>query len=365
MRSDYAGKRVLVTGHTGFKGGWLSSWLGELGARVSGWALDPATTPSLFTLASIGESIDDARGDVRDVVKTRARIEAVKPDVVFHLAAQAIVRASYDDPVETMATNVMGTVNVLDAVRKLDQPCVVVVVTSDKCYENTDSVYGYRETDALGGSDPYSASKACAEIVTASYSKSFFADGSKVRAASARAGNVIGGGDYAADRLIPDLVRAIQKSEPVRLRNPSFVRPWQHVLEPLAGYLWLAARLMRDDGRDVVGPWNFGPAADGFRTVQEIATRAMSALGGRGIEIGESDPAKKEMTFLTLSTDKARRRLDWAPVWDVDRGIEETMEWYRAVSAGGSARAITQKQIRAYTSDAEARGVRWAVEGKR
>jgi CDP-glucose 4,6-dehydratase len=368
MRSTYAGKKVLVTGHTGFKGGWLSLWLAELGARVFGYALDPATKPDLFTLANVGGVTDDVRADVRDADKLAARVAAVLPDFIFHLAAQPIVRASYDDPVGTMDTNVMGTVHLLDAVRRAGHPCVVVVVTSDKCYANSGQVFGYRETDPLGGGDPYSASKACAEIVTASYAASFFGGAGEaggtgrpdVRVASGRAGNVIGGGDFATDRLIPDLVRAIQSAEPLRLRHPDAVRPWQHVLEPLSGYLWLGARLAAEGGRGFAGAWNFGPASEGFRTVMEIATRATQLLEGKGIVVGEADPTRHEMAFLTLATDKARRQLDWSAVWNIDRAVDETMEWYRAVSAGKSAEGATLAQIRSYTNDAKARGLRWA-----
>jgi CDP-glucose 4,6-dehydratase len=286
----------------------------------------------------------------------------VKPDFVFHLAAQPIVRASYDDPADTLGTNVMGTANLLDAVRKSGRPCTVVVVTSDKCYENTGQAYGYRETDPLGGSDPYSASKACQEIVAASYAKSFFGEPSGVRVASGRAGNVIGGGDYAADRLVPDLIRAIQSGETLRLRHPEAVRPWQHVLEPLSGYLWLGALLASSEGARFGGGWNFGPASEGFRTVLEIATRAVETLKGAGITIGDADPARKEMAFLTLATDKARRQLDWHAVWNIDRAVDETVAWYRDVTAGASAREATLAQIRQYTNDARAAGLRWARE---
>lgn len=362
MRSTYAGKRVLLTGHTGFKGGWLGLWLADLGAHVFGYALDPATEPSLFELAQVGSAVDDARGDVRDWARLRARFEAVKPDFVFHLAAQPIVRASYDDPADTIGTNVMGTAHLLDAVRRSGRPCTVVVVTSDKCYENSGQVYGYRETDHLGGSDPYSASKACQEIVAASYAKSFFGESSGVRLATGRAGNVIGGGDFAVDRLVPDLVRAIQAGDTLRLRHPEAVRPWQHVLEPLSGYLWLGAQLASKDGACFGGGWNFGPSSEGFRTVLEIATRAVEMLNGKGISIGDADPTRKEMAFLTLATDKARRQLDWHAVWNIDRAVDETVAWHRDVMAGGRAREATLAQIERYTKDASAAGVRWARE---
>jgi CDP-glucose 4,6-dehydratase len=358
MRSHYAGKRVLVTGHTGFKGSWLSLWLKELGADVYGYALDPISDPTLFDLAKLGSVVDDARGDIRDADRLAARIDAVRPDTIFHLAAQPIVRASYDDPVGTMSTNVMGTVNLLDGVRRAGRPCVVVIVTTDKCYEDTNG-YACRETDPLGGADPYSASKACAEIVTSSYARSFFGPSSNVRVASARAGNVIGGGDYAVDRLIPDLVRSIQKKEPLRLRHPGAIRPWQHVLEPLSGYLWLAMSVATEGGHALCEPWNFGPSSDGFRTVLEIATRATNIFGAHPIEIGDADPLRHEMPSLTLSTDKVRRRLRWSPVWEIDRAVDETMLWYHAVASGQNARALTSKQIATFTEDATVRRLAW------
>ena len=362
MRSHFDGRRVLVTGHTGFKGGWLCLWLKQLGAQVFGYALDPETTPNLFALANVGAAVDDARGDVRDAQLLMARVEQVKPDIVFHLAAQPIVRASYDDPASTFSTNVMGTVNLLESLRRAARPCSVVVVTTDKCYEDTGGVYAAREIDPLGGSDPYSASKACAEIVTASYARSFFGETSDIRVATARAGNVIGGGDYAVDRLVPDLVRSIHKKDALRLRNPDAVRPWQHVLEPLSGYLWLAALLSGRDGRRVAEPWNFGPSSDSFRTVMEIATRATRLLDGHPIAVEGSDPNRHEMPSLTLTTDKARRRLRWAPIWDIDRAVDETMEWYRATFAGEDAHASTMKQIATYTKDAAVAKLPWATQ---
>jgi CDP-glucose 4,6-dehydratase len=367
MRSHFAGRRVLVTGHTGFKGSWLSLWLNELGAQVFGYALDPSSDPSLFEQAKVAAVLDDARGDVRDASMLSSRVATVLPDIIFHLAAQPIVRASYDDPVGTFGTNVMGTVNLLDAVRRAGRRCVVVVVTTDKVYEETDG-YACRETDRLGGSDPYSASKAAAELVTSSFVRSFFQAPSKsdVRVATARAGNVIGGGDFAADRLIPDLVRAIRKKAPLTLRSPEAVRPWQHVLEPLSGYLWLAACLdakQASDAARFAEGWNFGPSSDGFRTVLEIATSAAKALDGAApIALGEKDPTRHEMPSLTLSTDKARRRLGWRPVWAIDRAVDETMSWYRAVFGGGDGREQTMKQIASFTEDAKRLGEPWTVE---
>lgn len=358
MRATFAGKRVLVTGHTGFKGSWLCTWLAELGAEVFGYAKDPTSTPNVFTLAKV--AADDVRGDVRDAAAVVKRVTEVKPDFVFHLAAQPLVRASYDDPVETFATNVLGTVHVLDAVRQLARPCVVVIVTTDKVYEDTGGVYAARETDPLGGSDPYSASKACAEIATSSYVRSFFGAGSPILVASARAGNVIGGGDFAVDRLVPDIVRAVQAKRPLELRHPNAVRPWQHVLEPLSGYLWLAARLAGSEGRAFAEGWNFGPSTEGVRTVREIAERATDVLGKSPIVVGEQDALRHEMASLTLTTDKARRRLGWTPVWTIDRAIEETMTWYRASFAGEDMHAYTLRQIADYVRDAGAASAPWA-----
>lgn len=369
FRSAFGGRRVLVTGHTGFKGSWLSLWLHELGAKVFGYALDPSSTPSMFELARIGEILDDVRADIRDLDRLSARVAEAAPELVFHLAAQPIVRASYDDPVGTMGTNVMGTVHVLEAVRRYanacGRPCHVVIVTTDKVYEETDG-YACRETDPLGGADPYSASKACAEIVTSSYARSYFGETSSVRVASARAGNVIGGGDYAADRLIPDLVRSIMADAPLVLRHPGSVRPWQHVLEPLSGYLWLGARLAdASEGRRFTEAFNFGPSSEGFRTVLEIAEHSSKVIR-RGapskIEIGAVDPSRHEMPSLTLSTDKARRRLAWSPVWAIDRAVEETMTWYRAVGLDGAdARTQTKQQIHAYVEDARKERLAWAL----
>jgi len=361
MRSSYEGKRVLVTGHTGFKGGWLSLWLSELGARVFGYSLAPTTTPNLFSQARLAATLDDARGDIRDRSGVADRLDAVKPDFVFHLAAQSLVRPSYDDPVGTMETNVMGTVNVLDAVRRAGRRCVVVVVTTDKCYENTGQLHGYRETDPLGGADPYSASKACAEIVTSAFTRSFFHSAhAEMRVATGRAGNVIGGGDYATDRLLPDLVRATEAGAPLQLRLPDAVRPWQHVLEALSGYLWLGAQLASDHGRELVGGWNFAPESGEGQTVLDIAKHAIRVLGRGEIEIGEPDPSRSEKAVLTLSADKARRELGWSATWDVTRAVEETMHWYRAVSAGTPAHDVSLSQIRSYVSHAKARGLGWA-----
>jgi CDP-glucose 4,6-dehydratase len=368
MRSRFSGRRVLVTGHTGFKGSWLCLWLNTLGAKVYGYALDPNTDPNLFALAKVAHAVDDVRADVRDAEALAKRVREVKPEFVFHLAAQPLVRASYDDPAATMATNIMGTVNVLDAVRRADVACNVVIVTTDKVYEETQG-YACRETDTLGGADPYSASKACAEIVTSSYVRSFFAasNGASsrpvVRVATARAGNVIGGGDFATDRLVPDLVRAIRAKEALRLRHPESIRPWQHVLEPLSGYLWLASCLAGEDGAAFSEGWNFGPSSDGFRTVLEIATRASRVLGAaHPIEIGATDPSRHEMPSLTLSTDKARRRLRWSPVWNIDRAVDETMQWYHQVFSGEDGAATTLKQISEFTKNATERHMPWASE---
>jgi len=280
----WSGRRVFLTGHTGFKGGWLALWLGKLGAQVTGYSLEPPTKPSLFELARVAESARSVIADVRDIAKLEQTMAAARPEVVFHLAAQSLVRQSYTDPVGTYATNVVGTANVLDIVRRTRSVKAVVNVTSDKCYENRESASGYRESDRLGGHDPYSNSKACAELVTQAFRDSFFAPGnstgSRVALASARAGNVIGGGDWATDRLLPDFVRAILEKRPVRIRHPEAVRPWQHVLDPLAGYLRLAERLAVEGERWAEG-WNFGPEESDARNVRWMVER-LTQLWGDG-----------------------------------------------------------------------------------
>lgn len=343
----WRGKRVLVTGHTGFKGSWLALWLVQLGAKVSGYALAPPTLPSLFELAQIGELVDSHLGDVRDG-ETLSRItDTARPEIVFHLAAQPLVRESYKEPVATYATNVMGTVNLLEAVRRCDTVLAVVVVTTDKCYDNREWCWGYRENEPLGGYDPYSSSKACAELVTAAYRSSFFQAGGAL--ASARAGNVIGGGDWAADRLVPDCLRALLAQAPVRIRNPHAIRPWQHVLEPLAGYLLLARRLY-EAGSDFAEAWNFGPAEEDARPVDWIVKR-LCALWGENAG-WQLDPGEHphEASYLKLDCAKARTRLGWRPQWDLETALAAIVAWTRAYRDGADLREATLAQIEDYQS---------------
>jgi len=364
----YQGKKVLVTGHTGFKGAWLCEWLLALGAKVSGYALAPATTPALFTQVTLDTRMPHVLGDVRDLEKVRQTVQDVGPDLVFHLAAQPLVRLSYHQPVETYGTNVMGTVNVLEAVRLAGRPCTVVVVTTDKCYENREWVHSYREEDPMGGHDPYSSSKGAAELVVAAYRRSYFSGpDSKVRLASVRAGNVIGGGDWALDRIVPDCVRALQRNEAIAVRNKVATRPWQHVLEPLSGYLWLAAALsdpaLLPDAKPagLAGAFNFGPANQSNRTVADLVHEILKSWPGAWVD--RSDPkATHEATLLNLSTDKAFHLLKWRPVWSFEETVAETVGWYRA--AGAEARALTTRQITAYEEGARRANIAWAAGGK-
>jgi CDP-glucose 4,6-dehydratase len=360
-------KTVWLSGHTGFKGAWLAHWLLELGAQVHGFALPPPTRPALFDQLGLAERLHHEIGDVRDAAAVKRSLQAAQPDYVFHLAAQALVRTSYEQPVETFATNVLGTVHVLDALRALSKPCAAVFVTSDKCYENREWLYGYREGDPLGGHDPYSSSKAAAEIAISAWRRSFF-DGHPVRIASARAGNVIGGGDWAADRIVPDCVRALQQHQPIPVRNPTATRPWQHVLEPLSGYLWLAAALANPTLTGtrpelLASAFNFGPTHDANRTVQELVVEVLKHWPGRWED--KSDPAAvHEARLLQLATDKARALLGWSPVWDFVTAVEQTVNWYRQAGRASDPVALqklTTAQIEAYCVAAQARGIPWAA----
>jgi len=352
----FSGRRVLVTGHTGFKGSWLCDWLLELGAEVYGYALDPETTPSLFDDLGLVEHIDSVVADIRDLGAVNSTMQRVRPEIVIHMAAQPLVLRSYAEPVYTFDTNVMGTANLLSAVRECDETRVVVNVTTDKVYLNREQGRPFAEDDPLGGHDPYSASKACAEIVTASMRDSYFASGPLV--ASARAGNVIGGGDWAENRIVPDIVRALSARRPVEVRNPSAIRPWQHVLEPLGAYLHLASRLWSED-RQFAEAWNFGPDQAAVHTVQDVVERAIE-VWGEGSWQG-SGTALHEAGVLTLDIAKAAERLGWRPVWGFDRTVERTVEWYRGYAEDASnAPTSTAADIAEYVRDARANGAPWA-----
>jgi CDP-glucose 4,6-dehydratase len=338
----WAGRRVLVTGHTGFKGAWLSLWLASLGARVSGFG-GAAAEPSLYRLARVGGDVEHVEGDVRDTEAVAAAVARLAPEVVIHMAAQALVRRSFTDPVGTYATNVIGTVNVLDAVRRAGTARACVVVTSDKCYENREWAWGYRESDPMGGRDPYSSSKGCAELVAAAYRASFF-DGAVV--ASARAGNVFGGGDFGEDRLLPDVFRGALAGAPIRIRNPAAIRPWQHVLNPLSGYLRLAERVWADAA--CAAGWNFGPADEDARPVRWIVDR-VGALWDEPLRWDvDPGPHPHEARRLKLDSSLARAGLDWVPGWDLAAGLERTVAWHRAQRDGADLRATTLDQVRAF-----------------
>jgi CDP-glucose 4,6-dehydratase len=346
LRRTFRGRRVLVTGDTGFKGSWLCEWLIELGAWVAGYALPPEREQDHFALLGLAQRVHHLDGDVRDQTKLLGFFREAAPEIVFHLAAQPIVRSSYQDPKGTFDTNVGGAVNVLEAVRQAPSVRSLVFVTSDKCYRNQEWPWGYRETDALGGRDPYSASKAAAELVFASYRESFFST-RPLGAASARAGNVIGGGDWSPDRLVPDCIRALLREDPIILRNPRSTRPWQHALEPLSGYLLLAARLFEDPGK-YGGAWNFGPSSDDVRTVETLANELVRGWGHGSVDARFDPHAPHEAGLLQLSSDKARQGLGWRPQWGFSRAVEATVEWYKRVARGEPAVEVTRRQLLAY-----------------
>jgi CDP-glucose 4,6-dehydratase len=349
--NPWQGRRVFLTGHTGFKGGWLSLWLAGRGAQIRGYALDPENEPNLFTAASVATVLDDVRCDIRDYAKLEASMAEFCPEVVFHLAAQPLVRRSYADPLGTYATNIMGTAHVLEAVRKTPSVRAVVCITTDKCYQNREWVWPYRETDPLGGHDPYASSKACAEIVCAAYRSSYFPAGQlhehRVALATARAGNVIGGGDWSEDRLIPDLIRGFQAKHPVLIRRPHAIRPWQHVLEPLHGYMMLAEQLLMERAQ-FASAFNFGPSDEDAWPVERIATAVANMWGEGASWVRDADPSMHEAHTLRLDASKSRAELGWQPRLKIETALEWTMAWYRAWQKGADMRQETQAQITAY-----------------
>jgi CDP-glucose 4,6-dehydratase len=354
LGAAYRGKRVFITGHTGFKGSWLAIWLHELGARVTGYALDPPTRPSNFVVSGVEGLLDrHVVADIRDRAALAAAVERSDPKVIFHLAAQPLVRDSYAAPLETFEINVTGTLALLEVVRARHRPCVVIVVTSDKCYENTGQVWGYRECDPLGGHDPYSASKGAAEVMVASWRRSFF-DPARlgehgVKLATVRAGNVIGGGDWSKDRIIPDAVSALLVGKPVPVRNPRAIRPWQHVLEPLGGYLTLAARMLASDDPTLCDAWNFGPVPGDEVPVADLVDIFVNVWGEGTWEHVAQASAPKEAAILRLAIDKAVARLGWRPRWRVVEAVERTATWYRQhAKQGGDMAEQCRADIRAY-----------------
>jgi len=350
-RSFWKGRRVFITGHTGFKGSWLSLWLLELGAEITGYALIPPTKPSLFEQAKLATSFKSIFADLRDYPSLKSAITECQPEVVIHMAAQSVVRRGYEDPIETYSSNVMGTVHLFEALRQLGHQCVVVNVTSDKCYANKEWVWGYRENESLGGHDPYSNSKACAELVMSAYCDSFFSvkhqGGIRTAVASARAGNVIGGGDWTSDQLIPDLLRSFLAGKPCLIRSPSAIRPWQFVLEPLRGYLMLAERLAQD-AQQCGSAWNFGPKEPDAKPVSWIAERMVGLWGNGASWKNDTAVHPKEAHYLKLDVSKANAELGWEPVVPLATALEWIVEWYRGFETASDLRSITQAQIQRY-----------------
>lgn len=350
-KTFWQGKRVFITGHTGFKGSWLCMWLNAMGAQVTGYALQPPTKPSLFEICKIDQLLTSIIGDVRDKEKLKQCMLEAQPDIVIHMAAQPLVRDSYKNPVETYEINVMGTVHIFEAIRGCPGIKVVVNVTTDKCYDNKEWIWGYRENEAMGGYDPYSSSKACSELVTSSYRNSFFNTQEYqhhgVAVASARAGNVIGGGDWAVDRLIPDCIAALLKKKPIVIRNPYAIRPWQHVLEPLSGYLTLAQKLY-EAGPEYAEGWNFGPAAKDARPVEWIVQQMCQLWGDAATYIVNQGPHLHEAHYLKLDCSKAMARLAWYPKWDLQQAIEKVMEWVIAYKEGKDMYSVCLQQIDDY-----------------
>lgn len=349
--NHWSGRRVFLTGHTGFKGSWLAIWLAKRRAIVRGFSLAPETDPNLFSLAAVAEMLNHVQGDIRNYDHLASSLTEFAPEVVFHLAAQPLVRQSYADPLGTYATNILGTANVLESVRRTPSVRAVICVTTDKCYENKEWIWPYRETDRLGGHDPYSSSKACAEIVAAAYRSSFFEAGKaaegRIRLATARAGNVIGGGDWSQDRLIPDLVRGFCSGQPVRIRRPHSVRPWQHVLEPLCGYITLGEFLLQND-LDCASAFNFGPEDGEVWSVEQIANHLCTAWGEGGVWVRDPEEGVHEASMLRLDSSKARAQLGWRPRLNTRDSIQWTLDWYQRWHRGENMRDFTLRQIEQY-----------------
>ncbi len=349
--SFFSGRNVFVTGHSGFKGSWLSSWLTRAGAAVTGFSLPPNDgEPLLFEIMGAGQEINSIYGDIRNPDSIAAAINKTRPELIFHLAAQSLVRRSYREPVETYAINVLGTAHLLEAARRCSAVGAIVVITSDKCYQNRNWIWGYREDDSLGGRDPYSSSKACAELITEAYRKSFFSGENAARIGSARSGNVIGGGDWAKDRLVPDIVRSLTCGVPVVLRNPGFIRPWQHVLESLTGYMLLGKHLL-ENREGCSEAWNFGPSENENLTVRQLAEKFISSWGQGTLTIRDDEVAVQESPLLKLDSSKSRHRLGWKPVLNISETIDLTVDWYRSFHEEPSgAPEMTGRQIMAYSS---------------
>ena len=347
----WKGRRVFVTGHTGFKGSWLCLWLHELGAQVKGFALEPPTTPSLFNEARVAELVESEIGDIRDLERVTKSIHDFQPDILIHMAAQPLVRYSYDAPIETYAVNVLGTAHVLEAAKSCGTIKSVVSVTTDKCYENKEWVWAYREDEPVGGHDPYSSSKGCAELVTASYRRSYYEE-KRMGLASARAGNVVGGGDWALDRLIPDILRAFEKEQPVVIRSPNAVRPWQHALEPLSGYLALAQRLYEKPG-DFAEGWNFGSNEEDAKPVSWILDRMVDAWPGSSWQLDQATNNPHEANYLKLDISKAKSKLNWQPTWDLKHTLENIVKWHRAWLSDYDMQAFSKNEINEFMNSLE------------
>ncbi|MCP5104415.1 MAG: CDP-glucose 4,6-dehydratase [bacterium] len=358
FKDVYKGKRVLVTGHTGFKGSWLTMWLKQLGADVHGVALAPKTENDNFVVTGLEEKINHHICNIKERKPLETIFQKVQPEIVFHLAAQALVKNSFDDPADTFETNLLGTVHVLEAVRRTPSVKTAVMITSDKCYKNVEWEWGYRETDELGGLDPYGASKACAELAIQSYRESFFNETGSPVTASTRAGNVIGGGDWSEKRIVPDIIRALMAGKPVELRSPQATRPWQFVLEPLSGYLWLGAKMNMEG--DLTSGWNFGPEVATTVTVGTLTEKIINVWGSGGLKDISDKTDFHEATLLSLDISKARYRLGWQPTLTLDETIEFTTDWYKQFNKGESMAGFGEKQIQSYTQKALERGIEWA-----